>query len=617
MTLLYPLGLLGLLGIPVLVLIYIIKNKYTEQVIASTYLWRLSEKFLNKRIPINKLVGILSLLLQIFLVVLISLAISQPVFTIPNSANAYCFVLDGSGSMNIQTDGKTRFETGKDKIAEIIEKSNNGSEYSLIYVGDYTETVFKNVTNKEQALILLDRVSASYSVSSLEKSNEIAQEVFEKNPSVLTYLVTDKSFEQNENVNVINVSSVAENYALQNVNYTVSGELIVTGEVVSYESAATLQIQCKIDESEQPLTTVVEVEKAIPVSFEIKCSVSDFQTIEVVIVNEDALQLDNQIIIYSPTYENAYTTLLVSDEPFFMQAVLRTVGNTSVKTVSTSKYAEAGNGFGLYIFDTFTPDVLPSDGAVWFINPTSSVANSGFSVQREVGREDLNGDAKLQYSSSSSTLVQTLLNEVAQKDVTISRYIKCSQYLNFSTLLSCGGNPVVFTGTNGLNNLEVVFAFKLNDSTFTVMPDFLVLCSNLIDYLLPNILDKTTYSYGENLKFNAPANCDRVRITTPNGNTIYPDVIAINEYELHEVGTYTITTFATDNTQKDYSVFVSFPESERAATSVSEESYSLVGEAENKKLDGTFDSLIVLFILLAVVCVADWAVYCYEQYQLR
>ena len=36
-----PLGLLGLLAIPVLILIYIIKSKYTEQTIPSTYLWTL------------------------------------------------------------------------------------------------------------------------------------------------------------------------------------------------------------------------------------------------------------------------------------------------------------------------------------------------------------------------------------------------------------------------------------------------------------------------------------------------------------------------------------------------------------------------------------------------
>ena len=69
MSLLYPLGLLGLLAIPVLIIIYIIKSKYTEQVIASTYLWELSEKFLKKRRRINRFAGIISLLLQIFAVI--------------------------------------------------------------------------------------------------------------------------------------------------------------------------------------------------------------------------------------------------------------------------------------------------------------------------------------------------------------------------------------------------------------------------------------------------------------------------------------------------------------------------------------------------------------------
>ena len=54
MTFLYPLGLLGLLGIPVLIVIYIIKSKYTEQTVSSTYLWKLSERFLKKRINFLK-----------------------------------------------------------------------------------------------------------------------------------------------------------------------------------------------------------------------------------------------------------------------------------------------------------------------------------------------------------------------------------------------------------------------------------------------------------------------------------------------------------------------------------------------------------------------------------
>jgi len=96
----YPLGLLGLLGIPVLIIIYIIKSKYTEQTVASTYLWTLSERFLKKRKPISKMTGILTLILQILAVIAASLLIAHPVFIVKASANEILFVLDGSASMN-------------------------------------------------------------------------------------------------------------------------------------------------------------------------------------------------------------------------------------------------------------------------------------------------------------------------------------------------------------------------------------------------------------------------------------------------------------------------------------------------------------------------------------
>lgn len=89
MSFLYPLGFLGLLAIPVLILIYIIKNKYTEQVVASTYLWTLSERFLKRKNPVNKITGIISLILQILAVTAISFAIAHPVFTMRGAAEDY------------------------------------------------------------------------------------------------------------------------------------------------------------------------------------------------------------------------------------------------------------------------------------------------------------------------------------------------------------------------------------------------------------------------------------------------------------------------------------------------------------------------------------------------
>lgn len=74
MTFLYPLGLLGLIGVPILILIYIIKNKYTEQTVSSTYIWTYSERFLKKRKRLPKIAGLISLILQLLAIVIISVA---------------------------------------------------------------------------------------------------------------------------------------------------------------------------------------------------------------------------------------------------------------------------------------------------------------------------------------------------------------------------------------------------------------------------------------------------------------------------------------------------------------------------------------------------------------
>ena len=68
MSFLNPIGLLGLIGIPILILIYILKSKYQEYSVSSTFLWELSEKFLTKKSPLSKFSGLLNLILQILTV---------------------------------------------------------------------------------------------------------------------------------------------------------------------------------------------------------------------------------------------------------------------------------------------------------------------------------------------------------------------------------------------------------------------------------------------------------------------------------------------------------------------------------------------------------------------
>lgn len=60
----YPWGLLLLLAIPVLIVIYILLNKYKEDTVSSSYVWELSKKFIKKKNPINTFSKLLALILN-------------------------------------------------------------------------------------------------------------------------------------------------------------------------------------------------------------------------------------------------------------------------------------------------------------------------------------------------------------------------------------------------------------------------------------------------------------------------------------------------------------------------------------------------------------------------
>ncbi|MBQ8389196.1 MAG: VWA domain-containing protein [Clostridia bacterium] len=616
MTFLYPLGLLGLIGIPILIIIYIIKSKYTEQLVASTYLWTLSEKFLKRKNPISRMTGLISLILQLLAVLFISLAIAHPIVTIPNAANEYCFVLDGTGSMNmVSEEGKTRFEMGKEKISELVGDAVDGSRFSLVYYGDGTRVVFEGETDKEKVLVLLDEIEPSHCETDTAEAISEAQKYFNESPSILTYLVTDTAYAAHGNVEVINVAGKEKNAAINSIIPVLSaGRLNVSGNAISYLADATFTVKLYVDDAaEANAVETVEVKAGESTPFELACQCKSYKSIKVVLESDDSLALDNEVIVYNvKSGDDSYKILAVSPNPFFIRSALSATGYSNIDVMLPDEYT-GQSGYGLYIFDSYDPSELPRDGAVWIINPSASVDNSGFSVQGDVTLED---PSTVTMSKDSSSVVRKLTAGVGGKDIYITRFVKCGLYRKFTPLFTYQGNPVVFTGTNTYGNREVVFAFSLQDSNLPVLVDFIALVKNFMEYSFPEVIEKSSYYCGDELSVNVIANCDSIRVDSPGGKISYLDTAgAISDYTLTEVGTYTVTVTVSDN-PRVFKIYSELPESERLPQA-SAEDFSLTGTAEPGGFDGTYDSLLIVFICLAVIFAADWAVYCYEKYQLR
>lgn len=612
MSFLYPLGLIGLVGVPILIIIYIIKNKHTEQIVSSTYLWELSEKFLKKKRQVKLISGIISLILQLVLVVVISLAIAHPIITIPNAAKEYCFILDASGSMNMEVNGISKMHLAKEEIEEIITSSTDGSKYTLVHAADTTRVIYEKLGDKEKAVELLNKLEASGVTVSYNATLKYVQDYFNQNSSLVTYLVTDRDY-SSKNVKVINVSNHEENYAILDTKYEVIGnKLEITGHVISYENYANLTLEVYVNDTYEG-DVKVSANKLSETEFSFTSVTVDFETIKVLIKNEDGLLLDNQKIIYNLEKEHAYTTLIVSNKPFYIYSAIASYGNTAIQMVTPENYDPEISGFSLYVFDSFTPEVLPDDGTVWLFGIQNSITEAGFSVQDIV--EDEEG-MELTYPKNTTSTYRKLTKDLLKEKIVISKYVKYGLYRNFTTLLTHNGNPIIFTGTTGKGNREVVFAFDLHDSNLTLLMDYLTLTQNLLEYSFPIVMEKSEYVAGETATINVLASFDSIRVESPNGNVQYLDVNAESaDLKLTEAGVYKLIVMI-DDEEKIFNIFVSLPE-EESNTSLEEIEFELQGELENKYQDGIYDKLIILFIILAVIFMADWVVYCYEQYQLR
>ena len=626
MSFLYPIGLLGLIGVPILIIVYLIKNRYTEQTIASTYLWRLSERFLKRRNPLSKITGIISLLLQLLLVTTLSLAVAHPIITLPGAAHEYCFIIDASASMNMEHNGKSRFELAKEEITEVIDDAKNGSTFTLVLVGDSTEVIIEKSDSSERVIERLDSLECTGGTVSYTDAIGIAQGYFDSNPSTITYLVTDTDYSEVENINLINVARTENNLSVEDVKYVKSGKntVIVTGNIVSYGADRMVDVEIYSDSSEEVIgQTKVQAFSNTPASFTVTLELSEFYALTVKIPNEDAYDGDNVAVVYDLESENSYNALLVSDTPFLLEAAVNAVSSADITIISVDDYKKEEerlakqdktvSGYSLYIFDEYTPASLPKDGSVWFIGVNGNVEGSGFSVQGEI---TLDEGSLITLTSSTASIVRKLTEGISGNEIHIKKYIKCGIYADFTTLFTYMGNPVVFTGMNDYGNREVVFAFSMHD-TDPLTKDYIALVRNLLDYSFPDVIETTEYYCGETAQINVISGCESIRVETPDGQIVYSDIsTAVSEFELTEVGEYKIIVNISGAERPAYYIYSSVPKSERATVTTADY-IGIQGEAQEQGSDGRYDPLTLLFVMAALLFTAEWMVYCYDKYQLR
>ncbi len=165
MGLLAPLALAGLLFLPVVVAMYLLKLRRDEAVVPSTLLWQRLVADVEANAPWQRLRRSLLLLLQLLLVVVLVLLAARPFVERPAGlAGDIVLVIDTSASMQATDVSPNRLEAAKAAAIESLKELPAGGTVSVIAAGRTARVVSNGTT---------DLAGARQSIAAIEPTTDI------------------------------------------------------------------------------------------------------------------------------------------------------------------------------------------------------------------------------------------------------------------------------------------------------------------------------------------------------------------------------------------------------------------------------------------------------------
>lgn len=628
----YPWGLLLLLAIPVLIVIYILLNKYKEDTVSSSYVWELSKKFIKKKNPINTFSKLLALILQCCAIVFLAFSLAQPIFSFKNGADNIVFILDSSASMKMKSaddDTKTKFDVAKEKIKDVVANSTNGCTFSLILADSSTKAVCQNISDVDIFNSFIDNAEIDDNNSNLDNALSIAQSMVSENKGSLCYIATDETIDLGENpgdnLKVLDVSSKDNNYAIKDLEYSYDSRkkvMTLKTKVISYAEDTEIKVEFFVNNKSLGQKRLnVEKGKLSDISADIADLDGNYKTYESIkasVLNEDKLPEDNDYYLYR-SEGDITKILLVSSNPLYYEAAFSALNSNNCriyyKVMKSSEYAlySLVTGFDIYVFDGYSPKQLPADGAVWLFN-IDSVKGCGFVCQEEVKPVDPGALAK--YTSNSSDLIfQQLTKNLSMKNsIKVGQYKRYTLNNKFTVLLSCDNVPFVFAGKNDNNQRQIVCNFDLQNSDLPMLADYIILMRNFISYSNPKVLDVFKYEAGDTVTFSLPDSVKTIVVTTPSGKEEPISKTDLTTYKLEEAGTYSVKVTNYYGREKVVNFYSAYPSDESDPLKADGKQRSIVKNSQEQKANAIYDDILPFVIVAVVFFLTDWILYGHEQF---
>jgi hypothetical protein len=171
-----PGGLWWLIGVPILVLLYMLRSRRTDVRVSSLVLWRMALRDHLARTPVRRIEKNLLLLVQILVMAIMALALARPQIPFPNpGGDDLVLVIDISATMQATDVPPTRFEAARGEALRIAGSLGRGQDVAVIGAGPSPRLLAALAPRKDRALEILRSLRPSDGAGDLLAAMRLAR----------------------------------------------------------------------------------------------------------------------------------------------------------------------------------------------------------------------------------------------------------------------------------------------------------------------------------------------------------------------------------------------------------------------------------------------------------
>ena len=588
-TNLWPLFLL--ITIPLLILLYILKKKYREEVIPSTLLWNEVYKNTRANTPWEKLRKNIMLLLQIIILLLLIFSLMRPFLNFGGKTyKNIILVIDNTASMAAEYGDGTRLEEAKKLAKEVLSSTKDDTNTYIISFDGNSNLLQNGDFNKEISNEIISSISQSYNTGEINEIISFVKAIgegIEEEYEVIA--ITDKDFSLGDvNGKVVSLANSGVNASIDNISHKFLEDKVRVIATITNRGSGEYSGDFSIYDGEELITVeALELNEGENKTLTFDLSSIKSETLRGELSRKDMILEDN-------TYNHVIgkkkvnKVLIVTEENLFLEKAFSSIQNTEVYKTNSASNLTSADSYDLYVFDGITPDIIPSKGSILFINPSS---NEFFNVIS--GGEG--GEAKAVIGEVSKYLEDTTFTAAKYNSIEIPYYGR--GFLNIDE------DFIGFKGEVDGRKIAAL-SFDLHNSDFPLKKEFPILMYELGENLISSgMVYKNNFKAGERIIAKGLSLDAAITVAYPNGDTL--EISSGDEIrEDNSLGIYKL------NSLEEKEMFsVNFPSEKEGNTSINNisESENIANVKSDLKRGLNISPLL---IILAISVVAfEWIMY--------